>query len=215
LCDRVICPAEWVFPLPDAMTTPEGAMMEPLAVGVFAAELAELKGGETAAVVGCGSIGLSAIQALKASAAGAVCAEDPIQGRAQQAVELGAEPTPCELHSADLAVECAGTNEAVHRALELVRPGGTVLIVGIPDEDALAFPASLARRKGLTIRFVRRYRHCFPRAIRWTGEGTIRVAPYLTHRFPLERTAEAFDLAAARKDGVIRAWIDLRGDAPS
>lgn len=209
LCDRVVCPAEWVFPLPDGVSLPEGAMMEPLAVGVFAAELADLRGGERCAVVGCGAIGLSVLQALKVSGAGPVHVEDPIAFRRDLAVSLGAEadaPTPGE---SDVAAECAGTPEAIGRALDLARPGGLVLVVGIPDEDVLSFSASQARRKGLTLRFVRRYRHCFPRALRWTAEGRVRVAPYLTHRFPLERTTDAFRLAAARSDNVLRAWIDL------
>lgn len=211
LAEVVVCPAEWAFPLPEGMTAAEGAMMEPLAVGVYAAELAELRGGETAAVVGCGAIGLSTLQALKASGASKVYGEDPIPGRADLAVELGGEGEPSPPHAADVVAECAGTPEALRRALELARPGGLILLVGIPDEDVLTLPASVVRRKGLTLRYVRRYRHSFPRAIQWVAEGKIRVAPYLTHRFPLERTGQAFDLAAARDDGVIRAWVDLTG----
>lgn len=211
LCERVICPVEWAFPLPEGMTAVEGAMMEPLAVGVYAAELAGLQGGETAVVVGCGAIGLSTLQALKASGAARVHAEDLLPERTALAVRLGAEEEPCPSHEAYVAAECAGTPEGLARALELVRPGGTVLVAGIPDEDTLTLPASVVRRKGLTLRFVRRYRHCFPRAIRWTAEGKIQVAPFLTHRFALEETAAAFDLAASRSDGVIRAWVDLTG----
>ncbi|MBW3623056.1 MAG: alcohol dehydrogenase catalytic domain-containing protein [Armatimonadetes bacterium] len=209
LCERVVCPAEWAFPLPDHLSPAEGAMMEPLAVGVYAAELADLRGGETAAVVGCGAIGLSTLQALRAAGASKAHGEDPIPERAELAVRLGGEPDSCPPHSADVAAECAGTPEALVRALELVRPGGTVLVVGIPDEDTLAFPAALARRKGLTMKFVRRYRHSFPRAIRWTAEGKVSVAPFLTHRFPTEQTQAAFELAASQGGGVIRAWVDL------
>jgi L-iditol 2-dehydrogenase len=205
----VICPAEWIFPLPDSLSMPEGAMMEPLAVGIFAADLAQLRGGEACAVVGCGAIGLSALQALKAAGAARVAVEDPIEGRVALARELGAEEAPPIPHDSDVVAECAGTPEALSRALELARPGGQVLVVGIPDEDALVFSASLARRKGLTLKFARRYKHCFPRAIQRTAEGRIRVSPYLTHRFPLERAREAFDLAASRADGAVRVWINL------
>jgi L-iditol 2-dehydrogenase len=207
--DRVICPAEWIFPLPDTMTTPEGAMMEPLAVGVFAAELAELKGGESCAVVGCGAIGLATLQALKASGAGPVAVEDPILHRTEMAKALGAADEPPVPHSLEVVAECAGTPEAVSRAIELARPGGRAVIVGIPDDDAISFSASAARRKGLTLKFSRRYRHCFPRSIRWTAEGETKVAPFLTHRFSLDQAEAAFDLAIRREGGVLRAWIDM------
>ncbi len=209
LRERVVLPAEWVFPLPDGVSIPEGAMMEPLAVGVYTAELAELRGGETAAVVGCGAIGLSTLQALRTLGVAQVFAEDPIEFRRGLAVTLGAEAEPPSPGVADVVAECAGTPDALRRAMELARPGGVVLVVGIPDEDHIGFPASAARRKGLTLKFVRRYRHAFPRAIRWVAEGKVQVKPFLTHRFPLEETRAAFDLAASRADGVVRAWIAL------
>jgi L-iditol 2-dehydrogenase len=151
---------------------------------------------------------MATLQALKVCGASQVYAEDPLPNRRALAVTLGAEAEPPEPHTLDVVAECAGTLEALSRALEWVRPGGTVLVVGIPDEDVLTMPASVVRRKGLTLRFVRRYRHCFPRALLWTAEGKVQVRPFLTHRFRPEQTQEAFELAASRTEGVIRAWVD-------
>ncbi|HEY3284030.1 MAG TPA: alcohol dehydrogenase catalytic domain-containing protein [Armatimonadota bacterium] len=207
LCDRVVCDARLAFPLPESLTLAEGALMEPLSVGIYSAEQAGIRPGETAVVLGCGAVGLSALQALRVYGAERVWALDLLPGRVELAWSLGAAPGEPPEGGVDVAVECAGTPEAVTLALELARPGGRVVVVGIPDVDEVRVPAALARRKGLTLHFLRRYRNCFPHALEWTAQGQINVKPYLTHRFPLEQTPEAFRLAATRADGVIRAWI--------
>jgi L-iditol 2-dehydrogenase len=97
--------------------------------------------------------------------------------------------------------EAAGEQEAVEVAFASVRAGGKVILVGIPADDRTAFQASVARRKGLTIKMVRRMQHTYPRAIQLVESGRIDVRSLVTHRFPLSRAQEAFEVAK-RREGI-------------
>jgi L-iditol 2-dehydrogenase len=109
----------------------------------------------------------------------------------------------------DVGFEAAGVPETAQQAAAVVRPGGKVIVAGIPSDDTLTFNASTVRHKGLTIKLVRRMKHAYPRAIRLVSTGQVAVRPLATHVFPLERIAEAFELVAAYDDGVLRAIIEL------
>jgi len=217
LCQHVVCLARFTFPLPQGVSLDEGAMTEPLAVGVEAAAIAGPLDGASCLVIGAGAIGLSAVQALRAGGARSVAALEPIAERRAAALELGA--LAAELKDAeatarllgpdgpDVVVEAAGEPDAPQLAVDLVRPGGTVVLAGIPEQDLLSIRASTPRRKGLTIRFVRRYRHRFATALGLLAAGRANVGRYVTHIYGPEQTAEAFDLTATRRDGIIRAVI--------
>jgi L-iditol 2-dehydrogenase len=99
----------------------------------------------------------------------------------------------------DVAFEVAGTQDAVDTSVASVLPGGKVILVGIPDDDRTLFSASTARRKGLTIKLVRRMKHTYPRAIELVSKGLIDVRSLVTHRFPLEQASEAFHVAERRE----------------
>jgi L-iditol 2-dehydrogenase len=99
----------------------------------------------------------------------------------------------------DIAFEAAGFQAAVDDAFAAVRPGGKIILAGIPHNDTTSFSASLARRKGLTIKLVRRMKHTYPRAIELVSKGLVDVHSLVTHRFPLERAGEAFQVAARRE----------------
>ncbi len=99
----------------------------------------------------------------------------------------------------DIAFEVAGDQDAVEVSFAAVALGGRVVLVGIPADDRTSFQASVARRKGLTIKMVRRMKNTYPRAIRLVESGAIDVRSLVTHRFPLEKTAEAFALAGKRE----------------
>ena len=85
----------------------------------------------------------------------------------------------------DVAFEIAGTNDAVRLAMDAVRPGGRVVLAGIPDDDLTTFSASVARRKGLTLALVRRMNEAYPRAISMAARGQVDLGPVVTHHFPL------------------------------
>lgn len=213
-------PADLVIPIPESLSFDEAAMAEPLAVGVFAVDLAEFRGGESIAILGAGAIGLSVLQAAKLAGVGDAYVSDPVPERRDAAKRLGATDVfhPDELASAllartqygpDVVFECAGDPAAIRQAGEVARTLGKMVIVGIPDEDEYTFPASASRRKQLKAIFVRRSKGTTERALEMAASGHADVVCYATHRFPLERVADAFDLVISKKDGVIRTLVDL------
>ena len=102
----------------------------------------------------------------------------------------------------------AASAAQVEQAMHIAKPGGTVVLVGIPAEDRTSFTASVARRKGLTIKLDRRMAHTYPRCIALAAAGKVDLEMLATHRFPLERLPEAFDLAIRRADGVLKTIIE-------
>jgi len=109
---------------------------------------------------------------------------------------------------ADVVIEAAWADHSVQQAAEMARPGGRVVLVGIPSEDKLAMKASTARRKGLTIKMCRRMKHTYPRAIRLAEDGGIELGGMVSHRFPLSRADEAFALNTAYGDEIIKAVVE-------
>jgi L-iditol 2-dehydrogenase len=107
----------------------------------------------------------------------------------------------------DVAFEAAGAAETPQQAAAVARIGGKVILAGIPADDTLTMNASTVRRKGLTIKLVRRMKHTYPRAIRLVEHGMVDVKPLATHLLPLDRIDEAFEMVAGYKDGVLRAVI--------
>ncbi len=109
----------------------------------------------------------------------------------------------------DVAFEAAGAEDTPDQAAYVTRPGGKVVVVGIPSEDHMLMTASVIRRKGLTIKLVRRMKHTYPRAIRMVQTGLVDIKPLATHRFPLENIRDAFEMVAEHSDGVLRAMINI------
>jgi L-iditol 2-dehydrogenase len=202
-----------LFPIPDTITDDDGAMLEPLGVAIHAVDLAHLKVGMTVGVFGCGPIGLLIIQLARVSGVRQVIATDLLDHRLSAAKTLGADqsfrvkgrldvkfiPELTGGRGVDVAFEVAGEQDAVDDAFEAVVPGGKVILAGIPREDCTSFTASTARRKGLTIKLVRRMKHTYPRAIDLVSKGQVDVRSLVTHHFPLEKAAEAFAVAESRE----------------
>ena len=202
-----------LFPIPDSISDEEGAMLEPLGIAIHAVDLGKLKTGMTVGVFGCGPIGLLILQMAKLAGTANIIATDKFVHRVEAAKALGANqaflvnenPPGTEIEAAtrgrgvDVAFEAAGTQDAVDTAFDAVSTGGKVVLAGIPDNDKTSFTASLARRKGLTIKLVRRMKHTYPRAIELVSEGLVDVRSIVTHRFPLEQAAEAFRVAERRE----------------
>jgi L-iditol 2-dehydrogenase len=202
-------PAELLHPLPDGVSDADGALLEPLGVALHSADLGHLAFGGTASVVGCGPIGLLLIAVLKAAGASSVLAIEKLAHRREAAARYGAdlvaEPgTASEFarelvgFGVDVAFEAAGTDEAVRLAVESVRPGGRVVLAGIPGDDAIRFQASVARRKGLTIAMVRRMNHVYPRAIDLAARGVVDLGWLVSRRAGLGEAKDAFGEAARR-----------------
>jgi len=224
LVEYLAHPAELVFPMPDAMDFADGAMLEPLGVAIHTVNLARLRPGDTVAILGSGPIGLLTLEVARLSGAAKAYATDLEPERLAAAQRLGAsavfqadgaDPVAwiSELtqgRGVDVVFEAAWAAETVGQAVAMVKPGGRVVIGGIPSgADAITYPASTARRKGLTIKMVRRMKHTYPRSISLVQDGLVDVQSLITHRFPLEAASEAFELVDARADGVIKALIEV------
>ena len=196
-------PTEALHPLPDSMDGIAGAMLEPLGVAIHALDLGHVHLGDDVAVVGCGPIGLLLVQVARAAGARVAIAVDPLPHRREAAERAGAElvvapeDVPEEV-AVDVAFEVAGTDPAVDTSMQVARAGARVVLVGIPSDDRTSFTAALARRKGLTIVMARRMNAVYPRAIRLVERGLIDVDSLTTHRYPLAKVGEAFEVASAR-----------------
>ena len=210
-----------LFPIPDSFTYADAAMLEPLGVAIHSVDLGKLKAGMTVGVFGCGPIGLLIIQVARAMGATNIIATDKLLHRVDAAKSFGAHHAFVaeesreldEIQAAtnergvDVAFEAAGVQDAVDAAFAAVLPGGKVILAGIPDKEETSFSASIARRKGLTIKLVRRMKHTYPRAIELVSNGLVDVRSLVTHRFPLEQASEAFRVAE-RREG-LKVIIDL------
>jgi L-iditol 2-dehydrogenase len=221
--EYAIMPAENCFALPEDFGPEEAAMLEPLGIGIHAVDLAHLKPGNTIAVLGAGPIGLLIAAVAKAAGASEIYMTEPLAHRRQFALDYVADVAlnPDETNvvaeimrltegrGVDVAFEAAGVPETPNQAAAVARYGGKMIVAGIPSDDTMTVTASTVRRKGLTIKLVRRMKHTYPRAIRMVHKGQVDVKPLVTHLFPLERITEAFDLVVAYNDGVLRAVIQV------
>jgi len=214
LREHIAWPTHCLFPLPASLSDADGAMLEPLGVAIHSVDLGHVKPGMSVGVFGCGPIGLLALQVARAAGATRMIATDKLPQRLDAARELGAEVFEAADgqenaaiwaatggRGVDVAFEAAGENAAVETAMAVVKRGGQVILIGIPAEDRTMFTASTARRKGLTIKVVRRMKNTYPRAIRLVESGVVDVRSLVTHRFPLAEVDKAFTVAC-RREGI-------------
>jgi len=216
-------PAENVFPLPDNISLEEGVLLEPFAVGLYAKILSSLQPGDTVAVMGCGPIGLSVLSAAKAAGASEIFVTDLIDNRLATARQMGTDFTynagkgdvanfimeKTGGRGVDVSFEAAGEQAAVSDAVASTRTGGKCVIIGIPAKDTIEINVDIARRREIPIINVRRQNHTTARAINLVAKGKVCLKNMLTHRFKLEEIDTAFDLAGQRKDGIIKAVIEM------
>jgi L-iditol 2-dehydrogenase len=207
-----------LYPVPEGFDDVDGALLEPLGVAVHALDLARVPLGATVSVVGMGAIGLLIAQVARVAGAGEVHAVEPLAYRRELALELGCDAAYADSaafleatagRGADIVIEATDTSDGPEVACQVVRIGGRVVLVGIPDGDRFELTASVARRKGLTVKFSRRMGHVYPRAISLVASGKVKLRTLVTHRFPLNRGAEAFEIQADRRDGAVKAIIKV------
>ena len=210
--ELIAWPETNLVPLPDSIDDAAGAMLEPLGVAIHALRLAKVRPGDTVGVLGCGPIGLLLIQLAHAAGATNVVATDRLQHRVDAATGLGATAAlvdgGAERESllratggrgVDAAIEIAGDDDAIDAAIALTRPAGTVVIAGIPAGDQSTITASVARRKGLDLRFSRRMVHTYPQAIALVEAGRVDVGVVVSHLFALADFDAAFRTAVRRE----------------
>ena len=215
LCEKMTWPQKCLYPLPEKLGTIEGAMLEPLGVAIHAVELSHLRKGMRVGIFGCGPIGLLIVQLARLRGARQIIASDVLEHRLEAAQSMGAGKTVAATsddavaamwaatnnNGVDIAFEAAGENEAVQAAIHAVRPGGQAMLIGIPATDETIFKASTARRKGLTIKLIRRMQHTYPQAMHLVHKGFVDVKSLVTHRFGLGDFKKAFR-AALNREGI-------------
>jgi L-iditol 2-dehydrogenase len=212
------------MPVPDELSDDAAVLLEPLGVALHSIDLGRLRLGDTVAVLGSGPIGLLVQRLALLSGARAVYAFDRYPWRVDLARSWGATESHRIEHATDaiahieratsgrgvdVAIEVAWADESVAVAAEVARPGGRVVLAGIPGDDRLEMKHSTARRKGLTIRLARRMKHTYPRAIELARSGSVRLDELVSHRFALERTAQAFEVNSRYDEGVHKVIVDV------
>ncbi len=221
LREYIVVPARTCVPLPAGLTCEEGALLEPLGVAIHAVNLAHLRIEENVAVLGAGPIGLLILRVALLSGAHPIIVTDRFAWRLDRARRFGAdhivnieEKNPFEAimdlthgRGVDVVFEAAWGGAAADAAIEIACLGGRIIMVGIPTESKLALPAAPARRKGLTLKFSRRMKNTYSRAIRLVASGRVKVTDLITHRFPLTQADKAFALNSAYEDGVVKVVV--------
>lgn len=221
---EVVHPAAFTFKLPDRLGFAEAAMVEPLAVGLHAAAKARIVPGDVAAVIGAGPIGMVTALAALAGGCSRVVIADLVAAKLQLAASLGpivpvqvGRDSPAEAArsltegwGADLVFECSGSAAAAAGALEPLRPGGCVVLVGMPGAP-VAFDVVAAQVKEARVETVFRYAHAYPRALALLESGRIDVRPLITDSFPFADAVAAFQFADAMPAASVKAQITLGG----
>ncbi|MFH0807726.1 MAG: NAD(P)-dependent alcohol dehydrogenase, partial [Elusimicrobiota bacterium] len=220
--EYIVHPAEMLFKLPKNMSYEEGALLEPLTVGLYAVELSGLKRGETAAILGAGTIGLCILKSAVLRGAKHIFVTDYLNYRLKVAkkhknvVIINAKTDIVKKIKAftkgrgvDAVFEAAGSLDTFKQSVEIAAVGGRVIWTGIPDEDDIIINNHEARRKELVIKTVRRTKHQNEKAIKAVTSGKIKVKDMATHFFPLKDIKKAFQTAEKYKDGVIKAIVEL------
>ena len=223
LTNYMVYPESLAFKLPDHVSTREGALVEPLAVGLHAASQAGVQLGETVEVHGAGCIGLMSLLASKAYGAVEVIVVDVIEKRLDFARKLGASHVIDAAkenvterigmltggRGADRVIETAGSNATIRQTPHLVKRGGTIVLVGFPPQDTVEYDLMQILMKEAEIKSVFRYRNLYPPAIGAIADGKIDVLPMITHEFDFADTKQAFDFVIDNKADVVKAMIKM------
>jgi len=222
LSEYIVMPQKSCLPLPETVDFDGGAFSEPFAIGMYAVRQSVPMRGASVGILGAGPIGLSVLFAAQAEGARAVYMTDRLEYRAAFACRVGAtwagNPESRDVVSTilraepeglDVVFECCGRQEAIDTGMELLKPGGKLMVIGIPGFERFSMPADLMRRKEICVQNVRRQNGCAEAALEAVSRGIVPVATLCTHSFPFDRTAEAFEVVAGYRDGVIKAMIHL------
>ena len=228
LTPEVIHPAAFTFKLPDSVSFAEGAMVEPFAVGMQSVVKARLQPGDTCVVTGCGPIGLMVALAALASGASRVVISDvvddklaiaagykgliPVNVAHESLTERVAELTG-DGWGADVVFEASGSPRVYDDALACVRPGGVMVLVGMPVEK-VSFDVVVAQTKEVRIETVFRYANVYDRAIELIASGKVNLKPLIVETFDFEQSVAAFDRATEARPTDVKLQIRLAGDDP-
>ena len=211
------------FKLPDNVSTLEGALIEPLAVGFHAANQGGAEAGQTAVVFGAGCIGLVSLLALKAKGVDNVYVVDIVEARLKKAMELGASGTinaktddPAKAvyeltngAGCDLVIDTSGVQSSVASGIDMAKKGSVIVFVGYSSSGNMDLPISVAINKELTFKTVFRYRHIYPMAIDAVSAGKVNLKELVTHHFEFKDLQTALERSIKEKDTIVKSVISL------
>ncbi|NOR74179.1 MAG: alcohol dehydrogenase catalytic domain-containing protein [Draconibacterium sp.] len=223
LSEYIVMPDFTCFPVTNKLNPIQAALIEPLTIGVYTVKLANIENKSTViGIFGAGPIGLSVLFKLLADGVENIGMIEPLNYRRQKAKEIGVKylinpenenveqvVKQREKYLLDVVFEASGEQDAVTNALKILKPGGKLVLVGIPPSAEYTFNMDLMRRKELKVINVRRQNHCVEETIELVVSGKIDVEKMVTHNFTLEETAHAFEIVEGYKDGAIKAMINL------
>jgi L-iditol 2-dehydrogenase len=221
-------PARNCFKVPASVSDDAAALLEPLGVALHSLDLGKLRPDDSVVIFGAGPVGLLLLSLVRIAGAKAVYVFEPVAARRAHAAAIGATAVWDVARDAlaheviqplmdatagrgvDVGFEVADAGRSVDQTFAATRIGGRVVLVGIPAYDRTEFGHSVPRRKGLTVRFSRRMKHTYPRAIALQSDPLMAgvLDGLVSHRFGLTDSKAAYDLAESCRDGVIKAVIE-------
>ena len=218
----VVHPADFTFKLPDNVSHAEGAMVEPLAVGIHAANKAQIKPGDVGVVIGAGTIGMMTTLAALAGGCSQVVLSDLLQPKLDLAATFGpvvpvnvAQQDLVEVvraqtdgWGADLVFEASGNSRAAAGVFDLVCPGGRVVFIGMPGRP-ISYDVVAAQVKEARVEHIFRYAHVYPRALALMAGNKIDVKPMITDMFAFKDGVEAFEFAKRMPPASVKAQVEL------
>ena len=216
-------PENMAFKLPENITTKEGALIEPLAVGIHAANQGEVKLGSSVVILGAGCIGLVTLLACKAFGATNITVVDVLEKRLDYAMKLGATRVINAANTdvlekmaeatagmgADIVIETAGSARTIAQTPYLVKTGGRIVLVGLAPQDIIEFNFAKIMNKEADIKSVFRYRNIYPQAINAVSKGIIDISGIVSHEFDFEDISTAFDYVIHNKQDVVKAVVKI------
>ncbi len=218
----VVHPADFTYKLPDNVSYAAGAMVEPLATGVYAATKAKIQPGQVAVVTGAGTIGLVTVLAALGGGCSKVIVSDVSEAKLEIAARMG-PVLPVNVKSekladvvaretddwgADIVFEASGNEAAAAQAPELACPGGQIVYIGMPGQP-IAYDVVGAAIKEVTVDHVFRYAHIWPRVVAMLGSGQIDVSPLITDTYGFKESIEAFDYARGAPANSVKVQIEM------
>jgi len=222
LSEYLVMPETSCYNIPDNLNLDHAVISEPLAIGIYSVKKSQVDSNKKIVILGFGPIGMSVFLAARYFKIKDIYVTDKINERLSIAAKAGVSWTgnpdktdivkeildlePLQL---DYVFECCGKQEATDQAIDLLKPGGTLLIVGIPDFNRWSFSAHKIRRKEISIQYIRRQVDCTKMALDLMADKKINGESMITHHFKFEETEKAFKLVYNYEDGVMKAIINF------
>jgi len=220
--EYIVMPENSLCKIPETMSFEQAVLTEPLCIGSYAVKISKQESHQNIAILGLGPIGLSVLVFSRLKDPKNIFGTDLINERLGVAKKLGINygfnPSKenivekinrvCQ-NGIDIVFECAGEQETLSQAVDILRPGGKLIMIGIPQAETVSFVPDKMRRKELTLINIRRQCGELPEVIETVAQDRIKLDPFITHKFNTEEAAKAFELVSNYKEGVIKAFISF------